>query len=86
VNKGCTALTVFDLAGKGIAAASQVATVRNMLRYALHTGATVADAVTTLNRVLVEQELLTGFATMFVGVYDEASCTLTYANCGRSRD
>jgi serine phosphatase RsbU (regulator of sigma subunit) len=39
--------------------------------------------VTTLNRVLSEQDLLTGFATLFVGAYDQAARTLTYVNCGQ---
>ena len=38
VDKGCTALIVGDLSGKGLAAASQVATVRNMLRAVLYLG------------------------------------------------
>lgn len=83
VEKGCTALVVADLSGKGLAAASQVATVKNMLRYALYTGASVADAVTSLHRTLVEHDLLVGFATLFVGVYDHAQRTVTYVNCGQ---
>ena len=83
VEDGCTALVVADLSGKGLQAASQVATVRNMLRYALYGGATAADALTDLHRTLVCHELLTGFATLFIGLYDEAQCTLTYVNCGQ---
>jgi PAS domain S-box-containing protein len=83
LEKGCTALVVADLSGKGLAAASQVATVRNMLRYAVYTGRTLAEAVTTLNNVLAEQDLLTGFATVFLGAYDHGFRTLTYVNCGQ---
>ena len=79
----CTALVVGDLSGKGLAAASEVATVRNMMRYALYSSATVADAVTGLNRILSENNLLAGFSTLFVGVYDQSEHTLTYANCGQ---
>ncbi|MBC8139570.1 MAG: SpoIIE family protein phosphatase [Fibrella sp.] len=83
VEKDCTALVVADLSGKGLAAASQVATVKNMLRYALYSGDTVADAVTGLHRVLVEHELLSGFATLFVGLYDHVEQTVDYVNCGQ---
>ncbi|MBC8142548.1 MAG: SpoIIE family protein phosphatase, partial [Armatimonadetes bacterium] len=83
VQKGCTALVVADLSGKGLAAASQVAVVRNMLRYALYTGATIAEALATLNHTLVENELITGFATLFAGLYNQTEQTLTYANCGQ---
>ena len=83
VDKGCTALVVGDLSGKGLAAASQVATVRNMLRYALYRARTLAGALESLNALLVEQGLLTGFATLFVGAFDSGAGTLSYVNCGQ---
>lgn len=83
VDKDCTGLVVGDLSGKGLAAASQVATVRNMLRYALYRSRTIAGALQSLNSLLVEQDLLSGFATLFVGAYDGAAGTLTYVNCGQ---
>ena len=82
VDKGCTALVVGDLSGKGLAAASQVATVRNMLRFALYRARTLVGALQSLNSLLAEQGLLWGFATLFVGAYDGAG-TLTYVNCGQ---
>ncbi len=83
LEKGCTALVVGDLSGKGLAAASEVATVRNMVRYALYSGRTIAEAVTNLDRILVEHDLLTGFATLFVGIYDHNERSLSYVNCGQ---
>lgn len=80
---GCTALVVADLSGKGLAAAAQVATVRNMLRYALYNDGSLARTLTTLNRTLAEHNLLTGFATLFAGSYDEADRVLKYVNCGQ---
>lgn len=83
LGEGRTALVVADLSGKGLAAASQVATVRNMLRYALYSQPNLAQAVTNLHHILVERDVLTGFATLFVGVYDEKNHVLTYVNCGQ---
>ncbi len=83
VDKGCTALVVGDVSGKGLAAASQVATVRNMLRYALYRARTLAGALGGLNALLAEQGLLSGFATLFVGTYDSGAGTLSYVNCGQ---
>jgi serine phosphatase RsbU (regulator of sigma subunit) len=84
IEKGCFALVVADLAGKGLAAASQVATVRHMLRALLYQRQTsIADAVTRLNTMLTEHDLLTGFATLFVGAYDVNQRTLTYVNAGQ---
>ncbi len=82
-DKGVTFLVVGDLSGKGLAAASQVATVRNMLRFALFNGRSVAGPVNRLNRTLTTNDLLTGFATLFVGRYDAHSQTLAYVNCGQ---
>ncbi|HEY3331550.1 MAG TPA: PAS domain S-box protein [Capsulimonadaceae bacterium] len=83
VGENITYLVVGDLAGKGLAAASQVATVRNMLRFALYSEATLAEAVTKLNHTLSAHGLLSGFATLFVGRFDRALKTLSYVNCGQ---
>jgi sigma-B regulation protein RsbU (phosphoserine phosphatase) len=84
VEKGCYALIVADLSGKGLAAAAQIATVRHMLRTLLYRrGTTVAQAVTSLNEMLEEHGLLPGFATLFVGAYDVNARTLTYVNAGQ---
>jgi len=83
-----TFLVVGDLTGKGLAAASQVATVRQMLRFALLNPAPgpsrrVVGPVTTLNDTLAEHGLISGFATLFVGRYDAQARALSYVNCGQ---
>jgi PAS domain S-box-containing protein len=83
VGGGNTALVVADLSGKGLAAAQQVATVKNMLRYAVYSGTDLAEIMTQLHQTLVQQDLLTGFATLFIGCYDPGERTLTYVNCGQ---
>ena len=82
-DKGITFLVAGDLSGKGLAAASQVSLVRNMLRFALYNGRTLSGPVTTLSRTLVNNDLLTGFATLFVGRYEAAERRLIYVNCGQ---
>ena len=82
-DKGATFLVVGDLSGKGLAAASQVAIVRNMLRFALYNGRTLAGPITTLSRTLADNDLLTGFATLFVGRYEASERLLSYVNCGQ---
>ena len=79
---GRAVFAVGDLSGKGLAAAAQVATLRNMLRYSLYRTPTLEQAITELNRTLVAHDLLSGFATLFAGVYDVRSHTLTYLSCG----
>ena len=82
LDKGLFALVMGDVSGKGLAAAAQVATVRNMLRYSLYQHPVVAQAVTDLNQIVSGQELLSGFVTLFVGVYDTTTHEFTYASCG----
>lgn len=79
---GRVVFAVGDLSGKGLAAAAQVATVRNMLRYSLYRTARLDQAILELNNTVVAHELLTGFATLFVGVYDRVTRSLTYLSCG----
>lgn len=83
LDKNCTALVVGDLSGKGLAAAAQVAIVRNMLRYAIYTDDTLADSITALNRILVANNLLSGFLTLTVVTFDLGMKTLTYVSCGQ---
>ncbi|BDI30448.1 hypothetical protein CCAX7_24990 [Capsulimonas corticalis] len=83
VGEDCTALVVGDVSGKGLAAAAQVATVRNMLRAFLYSQPTLAAAVNDLNHVVAANGLLSGFATLFVGCYDAKTRVLTYVNCGQ---
>ncbi len=82
-DKGVTYLVVGDLSGKGLAAASQVSVVRNMLRFALYNGRSLAGPVTTLNQTLAERALLNGFTTLFVGRYDAQARVLPYVNAGQ---
>jgi serine phosphatase RsbU (regulator of sigma subunit) len=76
-------LVVGDVSGKGLAAAAQMATVRNMLRFALYHGRTLAGPIVSLNRMLVDKNMLEGFVTLFVGRYDRRTHTLAYVNCGQ---
>lgn len=78
-----TFLLVGDVSGKGLSAASQVATIRNMLRFAICNQPGLAAAVAALNDTLARQSLLCGFATLFVGRFDCPTRTLTFVNCGQ---
>jgi hypothetical protein len=80
---GIAFLVVGDVVGKGLAAASEIATLRNMLRFGLYNGRSLSGPAERLNRNVFDHRLLAGFATVFVGRYDVASRTLTYVNCGQ---
>jgi serine phosphatase RsbU (regulator of sigma subunit)/anti-sigma regulatory factor (Ser/Thr protein kinase) len=82
LGNGQYALLVGDVSGKGLAAASQVAAIRNMIRCLLQTVESIQAAIALLNHVLIKQDLLPAFATLFVGIYDPATLVLEYVSCG----
>lgn len=82
VDHGRTALVVGDLSGKGLAAASQVATIRNMLRSFIYAETSLVQAVTKLNKVVVENNLLSGFVTLFAATYRAGDRALKFVSCG----
>jgi len=82
VGSGSYAIVIGDVSGKGLAAAAQIASVRNMLRYAAVHDAHLASGIAKLNYSLSGDSQLTGFATLFVGIFDSSKSTLTYVSCG----
>jgi len=77
-----SALVLGDVSGKGLLAATQIAAVRNMLRYVLYQNEELSNSMNALNKVLAERHLLSGFVTLFVGIYNRSHSTLTYVSCG----
>lgn len=82
LQNGSAVFAVGDLSGKGLAAAAQVATVRNMLRYSLYRASRLDEALQELNSLVVAHELVSGFATLFVCLYNPETHDLTYLSCG----
>ena len=76
------ALVVADVSGKGLAAAQQIALLRNSLRTTLYEGYAPAHAATVLNSIVTAHDLLVGFVTAFVAIYDTSQGTLVYCSCG----
>lgn len=76
------ALVVGDVSGKGLAAAQQLALVRNSLRTVLYLYRAPARAALALNAIVTTHDLLVGFVTAFVGVYDASTGEVTYCSCG----
>jgi anti-sigma regulatory factor (Ser/Thr protein kinase) len=82
VDQGLFALVLGDLSGKGLMVASQLAMVRNMLRYTVYRNAGLAEAITELNVIIARQNLIRGFASLFVGIYDVQTHDFTYVSAG----
>jgi serine phosphatase RsbU (regulator of sigma subunit) len=76
------AITLGDVAGKGIAAALLMARLSAAARFCLATTECVPDAVTKLNQDLARTFGDDRFATFVVGVIDLDAFTLTLVNAG----
>jgi sigma-B regulation protein RsbU (phosphoserine phosphatase) len=79
------ALAVGDASGKGLAAALMISNVQSSLRtaaaFAGNDGAAVLGAV---NREVHASSLPNRYATLFYGVFDEATRALRYVNAGHN--
>ena len=82
LDKELYAVVVGDVSGKGLAAAAQLATVRNMLRGVLYQYRAPATALTGLNTIVTSHDLIQGFVTLFAGLYDARTGEIVYASCG----
>ncbi len=82
LDKELYAVVIGDVSGKGLAAAAQLALIRNSLRTTLYLSQRPAQAAASLNAIVTAHDLLAGFVTAFVGVYDAGTGRVAYASCG----
>jgi sigma-B regulation protein RsbU (phosphoserine phosphatase) len=79
------ALAIADVSGKGISAALLMASLQSSLRTQLHSKngtPSAAGIVARLNRHLCANTTPDKYATFCLGLYNEATHTLTYTNAG----
>jgi sigma-B regulation protein RsbU (phosphoserine phosphatase) len=79
-----TLLAVGDVSGKGAGAAMLMANVRASLRTISGTDVGLAEAVFRLNQLICSDTAEDQFITLFVGVFDPSSKTLTSVNAGHN--
>jgi sigma-B regulation protein RsbU (phosphoserine phosphatase) len=80
---GVVGLVLADISGKGMSGALLMANLQANLRsqYAVAVD-DLARLLKSVNRLFFENTTDESYATMFFGVYDDASRKLRYANCG----
>ena len=79
------ALVVGDASGKGLAAALMIANVQSSLRTAaLFKGNDLAALLKIVNLQAYASSLADRYATVFYGVFDQATRTLRYVNAGHT--
>jgi len=79
---GRLAITVADVAGKGVAAALLTAKLSSEVRFCILTQPHLADAIACLNEALLRGGLDDRFVTMAMLILDPKAHTLTIANAG----
>jgi sigma-B regulation protein RsbU (phosphoserine phosphatase) len=81
---GNVALTLGDVAGKGISAAIMMASIQSSLRSLLLRGATsLAKAMDEFNQMVYESSPTSRYSTLFCSIYEPESRRLTYVNAGQ---
>jgi serine phosphatase RsbU (regulator of sigma subunit) len=78
------AITIGDVCGKGIPASLFMAITQTVMRLVVRSGHDLQAEVKTANNLLVANNRETMFTTLFCGVIDVPSGTVTYCNCGHN--
>ncbi len=78
------AFTIGDVCGKGIPAALFMAVTQTVMRVVIRSGEDLGAKIAAANERLVAGNEQSMFATLFCGVLDVPSGTLTYCNCGHN--
>ncbi len=82
VGPGRVSLVLADASGKGVPAALLMANLMGALRSELPRDGDLGATLARVNRQFHAGTAAERFATLFVGIYDEAARSLRYANCG----
>lgn len=81
---GCIGLVMADVSGKGVPAAFFMAVARTNLNALAATASGPADCLQRTNDVLLTQNPMDLFVTVFYAVFDPATGALTYSNGGHN--
>lgn len=81
---GRIAITIGDVAGKGVAAALLMAKVSSAARYAFLSEPNPADAVTRLNQQMFQVGIQDKFVTLAAAVYEPQTNRVTLVNAGHN--
>jgi serine phosphatase RsbU (regulator of sigma subunit)/CHASE2 domain-containing sensor protein len=77
-------ISIGDVCGKGIPASLFMAITQTVMRLVIGSGQDLQAEVDAANKLLVANNTEKMFATLFCGVLDLSSGTMTYCNCGHS--
>jgi serine phosphatase RsbU (regulator of sigma subunit) len=77
-------ITIGDVCGKGFPASLFMAITQTVMRLVIRSGHDLQAEINTANKLLVANNREEMFTTLFCGVIDVSSGTMTYCNCGHN--
>jgi serine phosphatase RsbU (regulator of sigma subunit) len=77
-------ITIGDVCGKGVPASLFMAITQTVMRLSVRSGEDLQAEIGAANNLLVANNRETMFTTLFCGVLDVPSGTMTYCNCGHN--
>jgi serine phosphatase RsbU (regulator of sigma subunit) len=77
-------ITVGDVCGKGVPASLFMAMTQTVMRLVVRSAQDLETEINAANNLLVANNRETMFTTLFCGVIDVPSGTMTYCNCGHN--
>jgi serine phosphatase RsbU (regulator of sigma subunit) len=78
------AITIGDVCGKGVPASLFMAITQTVMRLVVRSGQDLQAEIEAANKLLVTNNSEEMFTTLFCGVLDAPSGTMTYCNCGHN--
>jgi serine phosphatase RsbU (regulator of sigma subunit) len=77
-------VTIGDVCGKGVPASLFMAITQTVMRLVVRSGRDLQAEINTANKLLCADNREDMFTTLFCGVIDAATGTVTYCNCGHN--
>jgi sigma-B regulation protein RsbU (phosphoserine phosphatase) len=77
-------ITIGDVCGKGVPASLFMAITQTVMRLVVCSGQDLQAEIKAVNKMLVANNREVMFTTLFCGVIDVPSGTMTYCNCGHN--
>jgi sigma-B regulation protein RsbU (phosphoserine phosphatase) len=81
---GVPGLAIADVVGHGISASLLMASIQTALRTLVPESDSPSDVLQRVNRFLLHNVHFTTFVTIFLGRFDNGTCTLDYCNAGHN--
>jgi sigma-B regulation protein RsbU (phosphoserine phosphatase) len=81
---GVPGLAIADVAGHGISASLLMASIQTALRTLVPESDSPSDVLQRVNRFLLHNVHFTTFVTIFLGRFDNGTCTLNYCSAGHN--